>query len=149
MANEVQTVEFVDLEKYSGIWYEIARYPKWFEKKMTNVIAEYIPEKDYIKVINSGVRSGERRRVEGKAYVVENTGNAVLKVSFFGPFKGDYRIIDLEPDYKWAVVSDKKMKSLWILSRTAQLDQNILKAILERLSQKGYDLQKLEFTNQS
>ncbi len=149
MPQERETVEYIDITRYSGLWYEIARFPKWFERKMTNVTAEYIPEDGFIRVINSGMKKGKKKVVRGKAYIVENSGNAILKVSFFPPFKGDYRIIDIDDDYKWAVVSDKRKSSLWILSRTPKLETETLKMILDRLYKRGYDLHKVEFTEQN
>ena len=141
------TVPAVDPDRYAGLWYEIARYPKWFEKHMTRVTAEYSAEKDYIRVINKGYRNGRLHIARGKARVVEGTGNAVLSVTFFAPFSGDYRIIRLDPDYRYAVVSDKKRASLWILSRTPQLDKPTLDAILSDLEKDHFALDRIEFTD--
>lgn len=142
------TVAEVDLNRYAGIWYEIARYPQWFEKGMTHVTAEYIPEKDYIRVINRGTKDGKLKEAKGKAFVVENSGNAKLKVQFFWPFRGDYWIIDLAEDYSWAVVSNKKRSTLWILSRTPKLSETTYARILQTLHHKEFDLSKLERVKQ-
>ena len=82
----VQTVPFVDLNRYVGLWYEIARYTKWFERGLTDVTAKYLLAGDYIQVINSGYRKGKLTTTTGKAYIVEGSGNAKLKVRFFWPF---------------------------------------------------------------
>jgi Bacterial lipocalin len=144
-----KTVGYVDLAKYAGLWYEIAKYPKWYEKGMTQIRAEYIPMGDYIRVINSGIKKGKIKQIKGKAFVVKNSGNAKLRVQFFWPFKGDYWIIGLADDYSWAVVSDKKRSSLWILSRTPHLAAEIYDAVLGILRSDGFDLSKLVKTEQN
>lgn len=143
------TVDTVDLNRYSGLWYEIARYPQWFEKNMTHVTAEYIVNEDYVRVINRGLRSGKHKMSKAKAFVVKNSGNARLRVQFFWPFRADYWIIDLDPAYQWAVVSNSKKSTLWILSRTPLLPKETLDTILRNLSFRGFDLSKLELTDQS
>mgnify|MGYP000116725813 CR=1 FL=1 len=80
--------------------------------------------------------------------MVDQVTNAKLKVSFFGPFWGHYWIIDLDPDYRWAVVGGPKRKYLWILSRTPQMDKGIFEALLSRLSDMGYDPDRLNMTPQ-
>jgi apolipoprotein D and lipocalin family protein len=80
---------------------------------------------------------------KGKAEVVDTTTNAKLKVWFFWPFKGNYWIIDLSPDYQWAVVGEPSRKYLWILSRTPVMDETVYQRILARLPGKGYDPDKL------
>lgn len=145
---EPQTVDSVDLQRYAGLWYEIARYPMWFEKGMTHVTAEYIPQGDYIRVINRGIKNGKPKEAKGKGFVVDNSGNAKLKIQFFWPFKGDYWIIDLDPAYQWVVISNKKRSTLWILSRTPQMDSELLNRLLRQLAADGFALQKIEMTIQ-
>jgi hypothetical protein len=84
----------------------------------------------------------------GRAKVVDMETNAKLKVSFFGPFWGNYWIIDLDPDYRWAVVGEPKRKYLWILSRTRSMDDELYGQILARLPDKGYDPNGLQRTVQ-
>lgn len=146
--SEPQTVDSVNLERYAGLWYEIARYPVWFENGMTHVTAEYIPEKDYIRVINRGIKNGKPKEAKGKAFVVEGTGNAKLKVQFFWPFKGDYWIIDLDPGYEWVVISNRKKNTLWILSRKPKLEPSIMIKLLQQLGDQGFDLDRIEVTLQ-
>ena len=92
--------------------------------------------------------NGEKSGIKGKAFVVENSGNAKLEVQFFWPFKGKYWIIDLDSNYTYAVVGHPNREYLWILSRTPQMDQNIYDGILERVKAKGFDLSKLQKTLQ-
>ena len=145
-------VERVDLDRYLGTWYEIASYPAWFAKNCTGVTAEYSRREDgKIGVINrcfKGSLEGKLKEAKGRAKVADPNTNARLKVSFFGPFWGDYWILDLDPEYQWAVVGEPKRKYLWILSRTPTLDQETLDGILSRLPARGYDIDRLQWTPQ-
>ena len=149
----LMVVDTVDLNRYLGKWYEIASYPAWFQKGCNASTAEYSLMPDgKIQVINrcrKGSLDGPLKESNGKAEVVDNITKAKLKVWFFWPFKGDYWIIDLDPDYQWAVVGEPDRKYLWILSRTPFMDETLYQSILERLPQKGYDPAKLERTAQS
>ncbi len=140
----------VDLDRYLGSWYEIARYEHRFEKDCKNVTATYsIKENKKIEVINSCTKITTNNKTEaiGEAYAVDNT-NSKLKVSFFWPFYGDYWIIMLDEDYSYAVISEPSKKYLWILSRDKKLDENIKEKILKRLESLDYDLSKLIWTIQ-
>jgi len=147
--NTLQTVKQVDLNKYSGKWYEIAAYPQWFEKGCSNTTATYTAKDGYIEVFNSSIKKNKINNIKGKAFVVKGSDNTKLKVQFFFPFKGNYWIIDLADDYSWAVVSDPKKKTLWILSRTPTIELPIYDKIIQNIIQKGFDLTKLKKTDQS
>ncbi len=92
--------------------------------------------------------NGRIKRTVGKAFVSDST-NSKLRVQFFWPFRGDYWIIDLAPDYSWAVVSDRSRSSLWILSRTPKLDDKTLHHLLDKLVELGYDKSRIHFTQQN
>ena len=144
---KLETVKEVDLNRYVGLWYEIASFPTRFQKGCSCTTAEYqLTDKDYIKVINKCNRDGKVSHIEGKAFVVKGSGNAKLKVQFFWPFKGDYWIVELDPDYKWAAVGNKSREYLWILSRTKFLDDTVFKEICHKLQLKGFDTSKLRKT---
>ena len=148
----LEVVDSVDLKRYLGTWYEVASYPAWFQKGCTGSMAEYslLPD-GKIQVVNScrkNTLDGKLKQAKGKAEVMDATTNAKLKVWFFWPFKGNYWIIDLDPDYQWAVVGEPKRKYLWILSRTPTMDETAYRDILARLPQKGYDPSRLNKTAQ-
>ena len=149
---ELTVVDSVELIRYLGTWYEIASYPAWFQRNCTAVTARYSLRDDgRIKVVNScrkGSLDGKLKQSTGRAKVVDRETNAKLKVSFFGPFWGNYWIIDLDPDYPWAVVGEPKRKYLWILSRTRSMDDGLYGQILARLPDKGYDPSGLQRTVQ-
>lgn len=152
-AQPLRTVPFVDLSQYAGKWYEIASYPQRFQKGCHCTTAEYtLTDQGYVVVENRCRRdsiNGKMSYIKGKAFVEPNSGNAKLKVQFFWPFKGKYWIIDLAPDYSYAVVGHPNRKYLWILSRTPQMDDSIYQGILKRLEQQSFDLSKLRTTVQT
>lgn len=152
-AQNLETVPFVDLDKYAGKWYEIASYPQRFQKGCHGTTATYTNSgQGYIIVENSCNKNsltGKKSYIKGKAFVEKNSGNARLKVQFFWPFRGKYWIIDLAEDYSYAVVSHPNRKYLWILSRSPQMSESVYVQILSRLEKKGFDLLKLQKTEQN
>lgn len=145
-------VDFVDLDKYLGTWYEIASTPHRFSKGCMATQATYAAgEKGKILVTNMCRKDsfdGSVSQVNGTAKVVDAKTNAKLKVSFFWPFSGDYWVVGLDQNYRWAVVSGPKKKSIWILSRTRQMDPVEYKALLASLSARGFDIARLQITPQ-
>jgi apolipoprotein D and lipocalin family protein len=148
----LQTVANVDLNKYLGKWYEIAAFPQYFERGCSCVTAEYsLSDKKYINVLNSAFKAEENKftSAKGKAFVEEGLNNSKLKVQFFWPFKGKYWIIELAPDYSYAVVGHPNRKYLWILSRTKKMNAELYQKIITRTQEKGFDITKLKKTDQS
>ena len=142
----LETVAHVDLQRYAGRWYEIARYPNWFERDCErDVTATYTPTGEgKIRVVNAcRTADGKSKVSTGRAKVVDPTTNAKLKVTFFWPFYGNYWVIDLGKDYEYAVVGEPSREYLWILSRTPQMDEKTYEGILKRLPALGYDPGKL------
>lgn len=147
-----QVVSYVDLKRYTGTWYEIARYPNRFQEGCLGTTATYTPLEDgRIGVLNQcrkGTLEGVISSAKGKAWVVDRETNAKLKVSFFWPFTGDYWVIDLGENYEYAVVGHPDRKYLWILSRTPEMDEGLYQRILEKLRMQAYDISKLVKTPQ-
>jgi len=148
----LKTVTNVDLNRYAGKWYEIASFPQFFQKGCNCTTAEYtVCNKGYVVVenrCNKDSVNGRESYIKGKAFVVKNTGNAKLKVQFFWPFRAKYWIIDLADDYSYAVVGHPNKKYLWILCRTPQLNELLYNQIVERIKNKGFDINKLQRTLQ-
>lgn len=145
----LQTVQRVDVERYMGKWYEIASFPQSFQKGCSCTVAEYsLNEDGTVKVDNSCNVAGKKKQSIGKAKVVDKQSNAKLKVTFFWPFWGKYWIIDLADDYSYAVVGHPNRKYLWILSRTPQMDKQQYDEIVARAKAKGFDVTKLNVTEQ-
>lgn len=148
-----QPARSVDLTRYAGRWYEIGRYEAGFQRGCEAVTATYsLREDGLVSVVNACRQdglNGELRSVEGKAKVVEGSGNAKLKVSFFGPFYlGDYWVLDHAEDYSWSIVGEPSGRYLWLLSRAPQPSPRVRETITNRASALGYDLSILRPTQQ-
>lgn len=146
------TVDHVEVERYLGTWYEIARYPAPFQEGCVATSANYIArEGGGIRVINRCLvdsLDGELREADGRARIVDTETNAKLKVTFFWPFYGDYWVLALGPDYEWSLVGEPSRRYLWILSRTRQMDPDTYRDIVGRLPALGYDADRLLVTPQ-
>jgi len=144
----LDVVDKVELGRYTGRWYEIARYPNTFERGCVGVTADYALREDgRISVLNTcveGSLDGNVRTIQGSARVVDRSTNAKLAVTFFPPFEGAYWILELGADYEYAVVGEPSRNFLWILSRDPLLDEAVFEDILSRLPERGYDPDRLE-----
>ena len=150
----LRVVPSVDLARYSGLWYEVARLPNRFEEKCAaDVSAEYTLRDDgRVRVVNRcRKRDGRMTEAEGVARLADERGpNSRLKVRFAPSFLsflpavwGDYQIIELSADYGHAVVGDPSRKYLWILSRTPQLDEATYRRLTEAAAAQGFDVSRL------
>ena len=144
------TVKELDLQRYLGTWYEIARFDHRFERGLAGVTATYSMRDDgKIRVLNQGYKNtldGELSVAEGKAKFTAEPGK--LKVSFFWIFYADYLVMELDENYQWALIGSKSDKYLWILSRTPKLEESVKKLILEKAQNRGYDTSKLIWVEQ-
>jgi len=139
----------VDLERYLGKWYELARHENRFQKGLDAVTADYSLENGKVRIVNSGSHKGERSSVEGHAIVADEATNAKLKVSFFGPlYTGDYWVLDHDDNYAWSIVGEPSGRYLWLLSREARPAPAVTQALLERVEALGYDRWALRITRQ-
>jgi apolipoprotein D and lipocalin family protein len=149
----VATVPQVDLARYAGTWFEIARFPNSFQdggRGCVATTATYTPQPDgQVGVINRCLADdGTPRLAEGKAYAVEGSGNARLRVSFFWPFYGDYWVIGLDPAYRWAVVGAPGRDYLWILSRRPSLAPGDYSEAVGIAARQGFEVTRLQTTPQ-
>jgi apolipoprotein D and lipocalin family protein len=154
----VKTIVALDVPRYLGTWYEIAKFPNWFQKKCVgNTKAVYTAKPDgNLRVLNScKTAGGETSEAEGAARQIGAKDSPRLEVRFapewlsFLPLVwGDYWVIDLDPQYQVAAVSDPRREYLWVLSRTPQLDPRVYEELLQRLKQQQFDIRKLELTSQ-
>jgi apolipoprotein D and lipocalin family protein len=147
----VEPVAFVDLNRYTGKWYEIARYPNRFQRDCDgNVTASYTLRSDgKIRVVNEcRKQDGRRKSAVGTARVVDRATNSRLKVTFFWPFSGDYWILALGLEYEYAVVGEPSRKYLWILSRSPQMEERLYQDLQKKIAAQGYDITRLVRTKQ-
>lgn len=141
----------VDLHKYQGVWYEIARFPNWFEKDLKCVTATYSLKEKKIEVVNKGHKINDENKlkeVEGIAWIPDSKFKGRLKVSFFWPFSGDYYIIHLDQNYQYVLVGEPARKYLWVLSREKVLDQAIYKKLIGIAKENEFEINKLVLVRQ-
>lgn len=139
----------VVLDRYLGKWFEMARYEAPFQKGCDGVTADYSLRDDgKIEVINSCTKEGKTTTAKGKAKIVAGSQNAKLKVSFFGPFYGDYWVLDRAEDYSWAIVGEPSGRYLWMLTRQAQPEPQVRAQIEARVKEMGYDWNLVRVTDQ-
>lgn len=138
----------LDLNRYLGDWYELARFDHSFERGLTACTANYSLKDDgTIRVLNSGLKDGKTKVSEGKAKTTGTVG--LLRVSFFGPFYSDYRVLMLSDDYSYALVGSGTDKYLWILSRTPTLPDSDIQLLLQEAVRRGYNINDLIWVDQS
>lgn len=153
-AKPLTTEPSVDLDRYVGKWFEIARFPNEFETDCVGVTAEYAKREDgRIDVVNTCRKKtldGEIDKAEGVAKIVDQQTKAKLAVSFdpFGAFFGDYWILDVADDYSWVLVGEPGGRYLWILSRTPTIGDDLKSQLLQKLKTQGYKTEALYFTPQ-
>ena len=155
----VKTIASLDVPRYLGTWYEIAKFPNWFQKKCVgNTKAVYALKADgNLQVLNScKTTNGDTSLAEGAAKQIGAKDSPKLEVRFapewlsFLPLVwGDYWVIDLDSQYQVAAVSDPKRDYLWVLSRTPQMEPKVYDELLTRLQQQQFDVRKLEKTLQN
>lgn len=143
-----KVVKELDLQKYLGTWYEIARYNHRFERGLVGVTANYsIREDGKIKVLNSGYKKsldGKFSQATGKAFLPDPKADpGKLKVSFFLNFYGDYYVLELDKNYQWAIIGSSSDKYLWILSRTPILEPELYDELINKIKSRGYNTSEL------
>ncbi len=144
------TVDTLDLKRFLGHWYEIARYDHRFERDLEQVETDYVLMPDgNIEVINRGIdsRTGEEKVAHGKARTTDQAGR--LRVSFFWFFYSDYNILAVGPNYEWAIIGGRSPKYLWILARHRHLDDATMHRILQLIEQRGYSTAPLIYVEQT
>lgn len=156
---ELKTVNSVNIERYAGRWYEIAKYPNRFQRScISNTTADYaIKSNGRIEVTNQCIKKdGKVNRAVGEAKIVDKTTNAKLKVrfaprflSFLGFVWGDYWIIELADDYSHVVIAEPGRNYFWILSRKPEMDDRTYQAILGRAETRGFQPSRVVKTPQS
>ncbi len=139
-------VKSFDKAKYLGKWYEIARMDFKFERDLNNTTAEYaLNTNGTIKVTNKGYNTKKEKweQANGKAKFVNRDTEAMLKVSFFGPFYGGYNVVAIDKDYKYALVVGSSTEYMWILSRETSIPKNIKTNYIKMAKDLGFKTSEL------
>jgi apolipoprotein D and lipocalin family protein len=142
----------IDVTKYLGKWYEIARADFIFERGLSNSTAEYsLSEKGDIRVVNRGydAKRAKWKKAEAKARFRSDARNGELEVSFFGPFYSEYNIVALDEDYRYALIVGKTAKYAWILSRERTIPDDVKNDYLEIARSIGVDVNSLIWVEQT
>jgi apolipoprotein D and lipocalin family protein len=142
----IEPVRGFEAERYMGRWYEIARLDHSFERGLEQVTATYALNEDgTVAVLNKGYdpAKAEWNEAEGKAKFVGAPDVGALKVSFFGPFYGAYNVIELDPDYRHALVVGPNRSYLWILARSPSLPAAELERLVAKAKSLGFDTSTL------
>ena len=142
------SVKDLNVEKFLGTWYEIARMPSVFEDGLVNTTSTYSRNNDgTITIVNSGrvhTPDGEQKSITGKVWLADYNKTGRLRVRFVWPFVNEYRIVDLEQqNYHYVVIASASKKRLWILSRSAELDGEIYDGLFKNAEGRGFDTRKL------
>jgi apolipoprotein D and lipocalin family protein len=146
---DLETVAKVELDKYLGKWYEIARLPAGFQNGCNQTTATYtLQQNGNVSVLNECIKDGKYKKAKGTAKIVDKQSGAKLKVTFFWPFYGDYWIIKLGANYEYAVVGTPNRKYLWILSRKPKIDQALYTELVDFAKSKGFNTDNLIVTLQ-
>jgi len=147
----VEPVKPLELPRYLGKWYEIARLDHSFERGMEQTSAEYSLRDDGgVRVLNRGFKTAKQKwsSAEGKAYFVRGQDEGFLKVSFFGPFYGAYAVFELDSAYTHAFISGGSTDYLWLLARTPTVDDSIKARFVERSRALGFPVDQLIWVKQ-
>jgi len=149
---DTSVVPGVDLQRYAGVWYEIARFPHSFEKDLVGVTATYtVGEDGRIWVLNQGYRGsfeGRIRKTRARATIPDPRRPGSLKVFFFLFIGAEYNIMMLDDDYQYALVGSSTPNFLWILSRTPHMDSDIYGMLVAEAQRRGYDVNRLQLVPQ-
>lgn len=147
----LSTVPGVDLARYAGAWYEVARLPNRFQAMcVADTQAHYRLDDDVVRVTNRcRTAEGDIEQATGIAKLVPGSGGAKLRVSFFRPFYGDYWVLALDPGYRWVLVGEPRRRYAWILARQPTLDAATLDGLLNRAAELGFDRAAFRLTPQT
>ena len=152
MNEPLETVQYVNIEKFMGDWYVIANIPTFLEKGATNAIESYrLNDKGEVETRFSyykGSPKGVKKEYFPKGFIINKETNAEWKMQFLWPFKAPFLIIDLDSDYSFTVIGVPNRKYVWIMARKPAIPEDTYLAILSRLKQKGYDLSSLQMVPQ-
>ncbi len=144
------TVPSLDISRYAGVWYEVARFPHRFERDLQKVTATYsLLENGHIKVTNRGMNGkGKWKEVNGKAFVPDSAQPGKLKVQFFWPFRAPYWVHRIDEGYRFALVGGPGSDYLWVLSREKSMPEQVYQDYLKTAQELGYDIARLEKVQQ-
>lgn len=151
-AAPLESVDYVDLERFMGDWYVIANIPTFVEKGAHNAVESYRLDEDGSIATTFTFRKdgfdGKQKTYEPRGFVVDRDSNAIWEMQFLWPFKGDYRIVYLDPDYSTTVIGRSKRDYVWLMARTPELEAAEYERALQAIRVAGYDMSQLQLVPQ-
>ena len=152
-APPMETVDYVDLERFMGDWYVIANIPTFIEKEAYNAVESYRLDEDGTVAttftFRKGGFDGEKKVYRPRGFIVDQESNALWGMQFIWPFKGDYRIIYLDETYSTTVIGRQKRDYVWLMARSPEPPQADYERAVEAIRDAGYDLNELRRVPQS
>jgi len=146
--DDLETVDYVDLEKFMGDWYVIANIPTFIEKGAVNAIESYrLDSKGRVKTtftFRKGSKNGPEKEYNPTGFIYDKKTNAEWRMQFLWPFKSPFLIIDLDEDYTYTVIGIPSRKYVWIMARNHSLDEKIYNNIISNLKKVGYDISQIQ-----
>ena len=144
----IQTVDFVDLNRFMGDWYVIANIPTFIETDAFNAIETYAMNSDGTIATTftfyDGAPDGERKQYKPTGFIVDSQSNALWDMQFIWPFKAEYRIIYLDDDYQTTIIGRSKRDYVWLMSRRPDIDEARYRSLLTYIESQGYDIEKVQ-----
>ena len=145
---EMETVDYVDIERFMGDWYVIANIPTFLEKEAYNAVETYALNDDgsiaTTFTFRKGGFDGEEKEFNPKGFISDTSTNATWGMRFVWPIKADYRIIYVDDDYSKTVIARQKRDFIWIMARSPQIPDAEYQELVELAESVGYDVSKIQ-----
>jgi apolipoprotein D and lipocalin family protein len=145
---EMETVDYVDIERFMGDWYVIANIPTFLEKEAYNAVETYALNDDgsiaTTFTFRKGGFDGEEKEFNPKGFISDTRTNATWGMRFVWPIKADYRIIYVDNDYSKTVIARQKRDFIWIMARSPQIPDAEYQELVELAESVGYDVSKIQ-----
>jgi apolipoprotein D and lipocalin family protein len=143
----IKTHPNVDIKKFMGPWYVIAHIPTFIEKEAYNAVESYELDKNgniqTTFTFNKGSLDGEVKKYHPVGYIIKGTENAEWKMQFIWPFKAQYKIAYIDPDYQYTIIARDKKDFVWLMARESKIDENNYKEFVKKIESIGYDISKI------
>jgi apolipoprotein D and lipocalin family protein len=149
----VETVEYVDIERFMGDWYVIASIPTFIETEAYNAIESYRLDEDgtiaTTFTFRKGGFDGDEKRYNPRGFVRDDPSNAIWGMQFIWPIKADYRIAHLDDEYTETIIARNQRDYVWIMARTPAISDEAYARMVELIDDIGYDVTRLRRVPQS
>lgn len=143
----IETMEYVNLDKFMGDWYVIANIPTALEKNIYNAVETYELNEDgtiaTTFTFNKGSFDGKKKAYRPKGFIYDTKSNAIWGMRFIWPIKADYRVVYVDEDYNYTIIGRSKRDYVWIMARTPTVSKSVYEDLIQRTADQGYDMSLL------